>query len=404
MHISDGELRAYYDHELNEAKQKQVRAHLSACAECQKEADKVFARAQRMPGYFAALPLPSETLPSVKSARPKLRARLSELPKERITMLNLFQRYRAAWAGLAAVLLLALALTFPSVRALANDFLGLFRVQQITIVEFDPDNVGDVDTSALPGAPVLSDNIQTEAIGEKQEVSSAAEASEVAGIPVRLPTSVEQEPTLTVQAGSNVTLELDVERMSALLAAVGQENIDLPDSLDGATVTANLPQAVTAGYGAECETEEGDKNFREGDKKFSELSEAERRELRAKARARFRERDCTVFIQVSSPTVEAPAELPVADLGAAFLQVVAGMSAEDAAQMSEEIDWSTTLMLPIPTGKTEHSKESVDGVDGTLIQDTYSGYTLIWINNDIVYAIHGDGDASEAIEMANSLQ
>jgi len=410
MHLNEGRLRAYYDHELSEAEQAQVSTHLAGCAACQKEAQQVQARAQRMQGYFASLPIASEVTPSASHARVLLQDRLLESQKESTTMWQLLQRYKTAWAGLTAILLFMVAMTFPSVQALANDVLGLFRVQQITVLEFDPNNQQEFDSEALQALPVLSDNVQTEAIGERQEVSNAAEASSAAGIPVRLPTAVDTDPSLVVEAGANVTLELDVERMDALLAAIGQENIDLPASLDGATVNANFPQAVNARYGEQCEDEEmgeGRPHFGEDGKKFHELSQEERRERREKMRRHFEERDCTVFMQIASPTVEAPDELPVEQLGSAFLQVVTGMSADDANEMSASIDWFTTFMLPIPTGHAEHSSISVDGTEGTLIQevDRENGhYMLIWINNDIVYAINGNGDASTAVEMANSLQ
>ncbi len=413
MHLNEGQLRAYYDHELSEEEQRQVRAHVAGCVACQKEAQQVEAQAERMQAYFSRLPLASETPLSVNQARIQLQNRLLESKKESTTMWHLLQRYKTAWAGLAAVLLFMVAMTFPSVQALANDVLGLFRVQQITVLEFDPNNRQEFDESALKGVPVLSDNIQTEAVGEEQEVSSAEEASSAAGIPVRLPSAVDSEPNLMVRTGANITLELDVERMGALLTAIGQEDIDLPASLDGAIVNANFPQAVTASYGEECNDEgepRGRPDFGEDGKdgkKFSELSEAERRERREMARSHFEDRDCTVFMQLASPTVEAPDGLPVEQLGSAFLQVVTGMSAEDANEMSANIDWFTTFMLPIPTGQAEHSNISVDGTQGTLIQEAgreNGHYMLVWINNGLVHAIHGNGDVSNAVEMANSLQ
>lgn len=410
MHLNEGQLRAYYDDELSEVELVQVSTHLALCAACQKEAQQGRARAARMGGYFASLPLSSERSLSADEARTCLQNRLLESQKESTTMWQLLQRYKTAWAGLAAVLLFMVAMSFPSVQALANDVLGLFRVQQITVLEFDPNNQQEFDESALQGLPVLSDDVQTETIGERQEVSNAAEASAAAGIPVRLPSAADTDPSLVVEAGANVTLELDVERMDALLAAIGQEQIDLPASLDGATVEANFPQAVTASYGEQCNEEEmhrGRPDFDEDGKEFSELSEAERRERREKMRRHFEERDCTIFMQIASPTVEAPDELPVEQLGSAFLQVVTGMSADDANEMSASIDWFTTFILPLPSGHAEHSTISVDGTQGTLIQDaTFDDghYMLIWINNGIVYAINGNGDASEAVNMANSLQ
>jgi hypothetical protein len=50
----------------------------------------------------------------------------------------------------------------------------------------------------------------------------------------------------------------------------------------------------------------------------------------------------------------------------------------------------------------------VDGVKGTLILqnfDNHAGqYLLIWVKNDILYALTGQGDGSEALTIANSIK
>ena len=145
-HVSDGELRAYYDHELSASEQAKVQGHLDACEACREQAEGLFARAEGVQSLFATLALQErrEPLPTASQGRARLEERLKQSPekqKEDSIMWNLLNRYRTAWAGLAAILVLALALTLPPVQALAQDFLGLFRVQQITIVEFDPENM-----------------------------------------------------------------------------------------------------------------------------------------------------------------------------------------------------------------------------------------------------------------------
>jgi hypothetical protein len=324
-------------------------------------------------------------------------------------MWNLLNRYRTAWAGFAAILILALALTLPPVQALAQDFLGLFRVQQITIVEFDPENMDRDFDSGLPGGPILSDEIDIEEVGETQKVDTAAEASELANIPVRLPSNAEGEPTLVVQKGANVTFEIDLARINALLAAVEQE-VELPDSLDGETISANLPRSVMAAYGAECEVDERLEEL-EADKEhdFEGMSREERQQMREERRFGREARDCTVLMQLASPTIEAPDELPVADLGAAFLQIM-GMNPEEAANFSASLDWSSTLVIPIPRNEADYREVSVDGVTGTLIQEARGhhgrsgGFVLMWVNDGILYGLTGSGDGSQALEMANSLQ
>jgi hypothetical protein len=361
---------------------------------------------------FATLALEerSEPLPTASQGRARLEQRLKQLPekeKEDSIMWKLLNRYRSAWTGLAAILVLALALTLPPVQALAQDFLGLFRVQQITIVEFDPENMDRNFDSGLPGGPILSDEIDIEEIGETQKVDTAAEASELANIPVRLPSNAEGEPSLVVQKGAHVAFEIDLARINALLAAVGQE-VELPDSLDGQTITANLPQSVMAAYGPECEVDERLEELEAGkEHDFKAMSHEEREQMREERHFGREAKDCIVLMQLASPTIEAPNELPIAELGAAFLQIM-GMSPEEAANFSASLDWSSTLVIPVPRNEADYREVSVDGVTGTLIQEASGrhggGFVLMWVKDGILYGFTGSGDGSQALEMANSLQ
>jgi hypothetical protein len=83
-------------------------------------------------------------------------------------------------------------------------------------------------------------------------VADAAEASASAGIPVRLPTSAEGELKLEVQPGAKASFKVDLPKMRALLKDIGRDDLQLPDAIDGAQVTMDLPTAVLASYG-KCE-------------------------------------------------------------------------------------------------------------------------------------------------------
>ncbi|MGH2543192.1 MAG: hypothetical protein ACRDIB_10355, partial [Ardenticatenaceae bacterium] len=246
--------------------------------------------------------------------------------------------------SVAAVLVLALTLALPPMRALAQEFLALFRVQQITVVSVDPANLNGMLGSSSQLEQVLSEDVAIEEVGQMEEVASAGEAGVLAGIPVRLPTAWEDQSSLYVQPGGHISLDVNLDRARALLAAINRTDIVLPDSLEGATITAEIPRAVMATQGG-CRP--------------SQLSEPDIEQ------GRLRE-GCALFVQLASPTVSAPPALPVAALGQAFLQVM-GMSPEEAARFGETLDWSTTLVLPIPRYGTSYREVQVDGVTGTLI-------------------------------------
>jgi hypothetical protein len=392
-HIDEGQLRAYHDHELSDLDRERVEAHLVACAECQQQAEALAARAVSANQRLAALaPRPPEAPVPVGVARARLGARISESEKEKTTMWNKIfgRRYQPAWATLGAVMILAaLLIAFPPVRALAIDFLGLFRVQRIAVVPINPANLPkDIEGSSTPIEQFLSDEVQVEKLGEPQQVTSAEEASALAGIPVRLPAALEGKPRLSFQPGSRLTSEVDLPRVRALLEGIGRSDISLPDELDGATVTAELPPSITAAYG-ECDF---------GEEAAQEAPPDPDRHLR----------NCTVLVQLTSPSVSAPPGLDIAQLGEAYLQVL-GLTPEEAHRFSQTVDWSTTLVVPIPQyGRTSYHDVQVDGVTGVLIQQVFeernAQYMLMWIKGDILYALAGPGDGESALEIANSLK
>ena len=84
------------------------------------------------------------------------------------------------------------------------------------------------------------------------------------------------------------------------------------------------------------------------------------------------------------------------------------MSQEQAQAFSQNVDWTSSLVIPIPRNAATYEQVSVDGVTGTLIQrpsDDAPEFALLWVKNGIIYAIGGLGSNSDrAIEMANTLQ
>jgi hypothetical protein len=84
------------------------------------------------------------------------------------------------------------------------------------------------------------------------------------------------------------------------------------------------------------------------------------------------------------------------------------MSAAEAQAYSQTVDWTSTLVIPIPRNGASYHTVNVDGVEGYLIErpvDDAPQYALVWTKGGIIYAIGGLGDGAQAaIEMANSLE
>ncbi len=387
MHPRDGELQAYLDHELEDAALRQVEEHLESCATCQGRAQGLqatSARVRQRLGSLTSRPQAHEGPLNVGAARYLLEARIQEKEKTGMSPRGFFAgRSRPAWALGVAVVAIGAALSFAPVRALAEEFLGLFRVEQIAVVEINPANLPEQLGQSSMFEQMLAEAVQFEEVGEAQVVASAAEAEALAGIQVRLPTQASGQPRLTVEPGGTARLTIDLPQVRALLNELGRSDIKLPDNLNGAEVTASLPRSVRAAYGNCLYTS----------------AEAEREGARLA--------NCTLLVQLASPTVSAPPDLDVDRIAEAFLQL-SGLTAEEAARFSETVNWSTTLVIPIPRYGIAYEEVAVDGVTGVLflqqLEDHPREYMLVWAKDGVVYALMGPGAAETALSIANSLE
>ena len=388
MHLSAGDIRAYLDQELNPVHHENVEDHLETCAACQEMVETTRVRSQQVGEDLSVLDYNSAEPPlSAEKAHARLTERISDSELKEGNMWDNFKSLlpRPAWITLAVIALLVVSLAFAPARAIANTFLGLFRVEQVRVVELSVQDMPGQLGSSSQFEYIMSNDVHIQERGEPQEVSSPGEASALAGIPVRLPTQIEGQETLEVLPGGDVTFNVDLEQIRMVLHDIGRADIELPDSLDGATVFVDIQAGVQAKYG-ECE--------------FDLEEDLESHQPP-------RELDCTTFLQIPSPTVSAPPGLDIVQIGEAFLQVT-GMSPEEAADFARSVDWTTTLIIPVPRYGSEHEEVQVDGVTGTLIQQygykMDDVYLLIWVKDGILHALSGPGDSTTALKIASSLK
>ena len=391
MHLNERVIRAYIDKELDPEEFDAAETHIRSCEECRESAEVMTVQIERVKNHIETLtsgpvgePIPEgEALNLINS---RLQTRKTEEQNMWKKLTNALPR--PAWIVLAVLSLLVISMAFAPVRAIANSFLSLFRVEQVRVVEFDMEDRPEELGQSAQFEYMMSNQFQVNERGEPQEVANAAEASALAGFPVRLPANMDGEYKVT--PGGDITFNVDLEQVRTVLNDIGLSDVELPDSLDGAVVSASIQSGGSAEYG-DCNFEELE-DFEPGEGHPPELDEP---------------LECTTLIQLPNPTVEAPVDLDVDAIGEAFLQVT-GMSPEEAAEFSKTVDWTTTLVIPVPRYGTEHEQIQVDGVTGTFIKHyeykTGDTYLLIWIKDDIVYALSGPGQKPEALEIVNSLK
>jgi hypothetical protein len=376
MHLKDDVLHAFLDHELDQEVQKHTNEHLASCSTCTSRL-----KGLQMQGKLAKekLDLLAPDASVAFSPHQALEKHLTR-SKEQNKMKNWLKH--PAWIAASLVVIMAVSLIFPPVRALASDLLGLFRVEQVKVISFDPALLQQMD--GMQGnedqmKQFMEKNIIAVQDGEFTQVDQLDQAADLAGFTPRLPGQSELV-SLGVMGTSQYEIKIDAALWNSILQGLGQESALISTELDGEVISVLVPAAVTAGLG-DC-----GEMTQENDLTPTELG------------------DCIVLVEMPSPEVSMPDGLDVPKLAEAMLQLT-GMSPDEARAFSQSVDWATTLVLPIPSGEGVSSRDiAVDGVTGTLVTDTENdAYTLFWVRRGMLYGITGSGDPQNAVDLANTL-
>jgi hypothetical protein len=220
--------------------------------------------------------------------------------------------------------------------------------------------------------------------------TDAASASQLSGFPVRVPQGMTPS-RFSVENKSSFSVKIDLAKAQALLNESGRSDLVLPSSLDGANVSVAIPASVSVAFGTCPDPAAQDQGVG----------------LNAGGSSGRRYPDCIILAEIPTPTVSAPADLNISQLAQIGLEFT-GMTSDQAAAFTKTVDWTSTLVVPLPKNAATYEQVSVDGVTGTLIQrpaDDAPQYVLLWVKNGIIYAITSLGtNADQAIQMANSLQ
>ncbi len=387
-HLNDGQLRAALDLELD----REGMHHLEACPDCRRRQSRIMAETQPAAQGLSFLAAPTgQSGPDARSALVRFHQRNNS--RKEISMFRKMFASTSLRVGLAIVVILAVVFSFPQARAFAGQFLNLFRVQQVVVVPVDFTGIQSLtgnDTLGKQVSDLIASSVTTQQKpGTPVTVTDAAQASQLAGFNVRVPQGMTPS-RLSVENAAAFTLKVDVAKAQALLNESGRSDLVLPASINGADVSVTIPASVSIAFGtcpdpAAPDTGDG---------------------LIGGGSAGRRYPDCVILAEIPTPTVSAPSDLNIAQLAQIGLEFT-GMTSDQAAAFTQTIDWTSTLVIPLPRNAATYDQVTVDGVTGTLIQrpaDDAPQYALLWVKNGIIYAISSLGtNSQQAIQMANSL-
>ncbi|MBC7223231.1 MAG: zf-HC2 domain-containing protein [Anaerolineae bacterium] len=385
-------LMAYRDRALGPDEAQAVETHLHQCAACRQQLALLETRGEAVAQHLKVLDPGPLAQPHAAGAWARFqerarsqaptgpaRSRWANLKRRWImhgTRLTTSRRWRPVALALATLVVLAVLFSFAPVRQAGADFLGIFRVRKFAIISLSPEQMERLQELGT----LLESALQPQQVrepGEPQPVSSAAEASALAGFHVRVPTALPEGATrqeFFVQEGPALRLEVPRQAAQTLLEALGMADVALPP-LDPLVAEADVPVVVHQVYQV-----------------VGSLGRLE-------------------VTQIRSPSATLPEGVDPAFLGQLLLQAL-GIPEEEAQRLAETLDWTSTLVVPVPQNLAQAREVEVDGVLGLWIQERQSqqdtdppATMVLWQKDDVVYAMLGTGISNSALlRAADSLR
>ncbi len=387
---ADDMMRAYFDAELDLLEISELKNHLEDCPDCEARFQALSASALWVASKLAVLDAPppaTEASPQIALAR--FKANLPSTEERLPFFARIFaRRWRFAWAACLAAAVLAVSLMFPATRSFAQRLLATLRIERVQTVtlDFSAMNTGVSSQPLEMMAKMLSDNAAVTTNEKESTANSQAAATQAVGFPVRMLSLRTDEPAFSISGAHAFHLTLDRSRLQDVLDQAGRPDLLLPATLDGATVSVQVPRAVALMYG-DC---------KKGDPQNTNQAPA------------AAPNPCLIVMQAPSPVINVPSDLNIQQLAEIGLQL-AGWSPVKAREFCQTVDWKSTLVLPIPRTVQSYETVSINGVRGTLMHfpesnPKHPSFALIWVDNGMIYSLIGEGNASSAVQLASSLQ
>lgn len=407
-----GRLKAWLDDELDATSASALAEHVAACPDCRAEEAALRHAHTTLRAALTCLdpagPEASPVAPALLRAQARMRAETDRSPSSWRWQMSLdFLRSpvarRAALSGFGVAAAVLVLVAFAPARQAAAEFLQLFRVSTFTVVPVSEERMQQL--AGLEGAldaGLLGKPTMLREPGEPQPVADLAAASAQAGFTVREPTYLPEglvRQGFFVAEGPSMRLDMSRQQMQGLLDQAGIRDVDLPE-VEEVSVSVDVPRAALQSFGSAAA---GGSPALYGGAATSEgvVQPSPRRGIAV-------DQPSVEFVQVPRPAITMPAGVDPAALGESLLQLL-GIQQADAARLAHTIDWTSTLVIPVPAGAAHYREVPVDGVSGVLMgsqgRRADRQRALLWQKGEIVYGLAGEGITdAELVQVADSLR
>lgn len=397
--LNEGILRARLDSELSDGELQEVNRHLAGCVDCRALFEKLRTESADARNLLEALASPNDECGmNSAAAYAQFRNQFVTEGTETLGKRLFAPRWRPVWGLVVAAVMIAIFAGVGPVRLWAQKVLAMLRVQKIAVVTIDPSTLmksnNEVDSQPYKLInQFLTDNVVvTMKAGKTGNFSSVNKAAQMAGYPIRVIGDLGTPQNVLVSGETAFQMTVNRDRLETLLNEIGRSDIQIPESVDGALIAVHIPKISVSRY---------------GDCPAPRESGTDNPQSQAKTpRAQQMYPNCVLLVQAPSPTISVPPDLNMSEIAEAALELV-GMNSSEAHSFCQTIDWSSTLVVPVPRNLNSYESVTVDGVEGTLITETspqVNRYSLLWVKNGMIHSLVGEGSSSDALNLAASLQ
>jgi anti-sigma factor RsiW len=344
MHYSDGRLRAYDDNELPAHDAAHIAQHLATCNTCRQRYQRIATQQHQLHHLFASPDVMPDTQTAYQRMQHHITAQsqaVSNTTHRRNNMNNNQptqhkQPFYRGWViALVSVMIVVGLLALPPVRAIADQFLQIFRVQNVLFVPMSSEHMAKLDSLDFD-KDMLFVSEPTVIAGSKEThaVDSIADASDALGFTAKQVTQFHTTPITTdmrVKDAATLEFQVNVDGIRSMLDMMEVADVTIPDALGEQPVVVDMsPMLVT--------------HYEHTDYQMG-------------------------LVQGTIPNVSLPDGVDLSQVGEALLRLL-GMTEDEATQLSKTVDWRSTLVVPFPSDLEAIRQVTINGQPAILTEDS----------------------------------
>lgn len=289
---------------------------------------------------------------------------------------NMNKKYRR-WGAVAASLVICGGLLFTDpVRAMADDILKMFRLQEITSISISQSDINELDRLFRDGngSKDIKNIGKVEVSSEEKEVSienpkSADEIKRALGIDkiIKAPQNFEYKYARK-SPKVDITMKLDVDKTNDFLTALG-EKTNLPKELDQKPFIIHVSDAVSYSI--------SNKNNNE---KYIHIS------------------------QMTAPVVEIPKDIDEREVIKTLFSM--NFLPQNLKEQFMDID-NLTSTIPIPYNPETQNKEeiSINGEKAIIVEDKNGKYlNICFKEGETIYSVYTNYSKEEVVPLIEEMK